>query len=94
VQVNTNQINMQGFNVRVQSPANNLWTSITIGYLVSTKPEIEIGLSSATAPAYSNGLITLTYRPTIRLTNTVKVKAYVYGISVNAKPGGLIAFNN
>jgi hypothetical protein len=36
----------------------------------------------------------LTYQPTIRLTPTTKVRAYVYGISINTKPGGLIAFNN
>jgi hypothetical protein len=38
VQVSQNQVSTQGFNVRVQSPANNIWTSIVIGYLCSTKP--------------------------------------------------------
>jgi hypothetical protein len=40
LQIDKNQIGLQSFVVRVQTPSNNKWSSLTLSYLASTKPEI------------------------------------------------------
>lgn len=62
--------------------------------MVSTKPEIEIGLVNAVNPSYnSNGYITLPYKPTVRLTDSIKIKPFIVSINIAAKKGGLLAIN-
>jgi hypothetical protein len=38
LQIDKNQIGLQSFVIRVQTPSNNKWSSLTLSYLASTKP--------------------------------------------------------
>lgn len=94
MQVDHSQITQQSFLVRLRTPADNRWTKVDLSYLVSTKPEIEIGLVSAVNPNYNaNGYIALPYKPTLRLTDTIKIKPFIVSINLAAKKGGLLAIN-